>query len=185
MHILAVGKSLCQSSVFREVGHDAQLDLRVVGRNDAGAGRRDEGRTNASPLGRADRNVLQIGVAGGEPAGDGDGLCVAGMHATGLCIDHLRQLVGVGALELGELARFEQQFRQRVIERQFGEHLFVGRRRARRCLFLDRQAKLVEQNFGQLFRRIDIERLASEFMGLLFEFEQALAQLLALLCEQG
>jgi hypothetical protein len=106
------------------------------------------------------------------------------MHAAGAGVDHLRQLVGIGALELGELPRFEQDLRQRVVERQFGEHFLVGRRRPRRRLLLHRQAELVEQDLGQLLRRVDVERLPGRRVRACFEFEQALADFVALLREQ-
>jgi hypothetical protein len=99
-------------------------------------------------------------------------------------IDHFRQLVGIGALELGELPRFEQDLRQRIVEREFGEHFLVGRRRPRGGLLLHRQAELVEQDLGQLLRRVDVERLPGRRVRACFEFEQALADFVALLRQQ-
>jgi hypothetical protein len=44
------------------VRHDAQLDLGVVGGDDAVAGPGDEGLADLAPLLGADRDVLQVGV---------------------------------------------------------------------------------------------------------------------------
>ena len=57
-----------------EVGEDPQLDLRVVGGEQDATGRRDERGSNPTTLFGADRDVLQIGVGGREPAGGGGGL---------------------------------------------------------------------------------------------------------------
>src|SRR6185312_6777948 len=58
MYVLAFGESLQHAGVLGEMRHDAQLDLRVIGRHDHAARRRDKGFADASPFGRADRNVL-------------------------------------------------------------------------------------------------------------------------------
>jgi hypothetical protein len=63
MHVFAMGEGIEQAGVVGQMGHDAQLDLRVVGRNDAVSGWRDEGGADAAALGSTDRNVLQVGVA--------------------------------------------------------------------------------------------------------------------------
>jgi hypothetical protein len=61
--VLAGGESRQQTLVAADVGHDAQLDLRVVGRDDARARRGDERLADAPPLGGADRDVLQVRLA--------------------------------------------------------------------------------------------------------------------------
>ncbi len=152
MHVLALGEGFQQARVVGEVGHDAQLDLRIVGADDTVIRRCDEGGADTATFGGADRDVLQVGVGRGQPAGDGGGLAEAGMHAAGGRVDHLRQLVGVGVLQLGETAMFEDLLRQRVILGQFFQHFLVGRGAARGRLLHHRQALLVEQYLGQLFR---------------------------------
>jgi hypothetical protein len=102
------------------------------------------------------------------------------MHAAGFRVDHARQLVGVGALQLGQRAVFEQQLGQRVVERQFGQHFFVGRRAAGGGFLLHRQAELAEQDFAQLLRRGEVERLASQFVSLGFQRHDLLADFVAL-----
>ena len=144
------------------------------------AGWRNEGLAHASPLGRANRNVLQVRVVAGQPARHCNRLRVVGVHATGLRIDHQRQLVGVGALELGQAAVFEQAGRQRVVAGQFSQHFFIGARRAGRGFLLHRQAELGEQYFADLLRTAQVERLARKLESFAFQRQHALGQLLAL-----
>ncbi len=65
VHVQIVLERVQEAGILRQVGHDAQLDLRVVRRQQLVARRCDEGLANAPPLGGADRDVLQVRVAGG------------------------------------------------------------------------------------------------------------------------
>ena len=76
-----------QGRVLAEVGQDAQLDLRVVGREQHAVALGDEGAPHHAPDVGADRDVLQIGVARRQPAGGGDRLVVRRVHAPGLRVD--------------------------------------------------------------------------------------------------
>ena len=164
--------------------HDAQLNLRIIRGYNAAARRGDEGFADAAAFCSAYRNVLQIRIAGGQPARDRHRLRIAGVYAAGRGIHHQRQLVGVGGLELGHAAIFQQQFRQRVIQRQFLQHFFVGRGRAARRFFLHRQTEFVEQDFLYLLGRVEVERLPGCLVGTRFDGQQFLAQLAALHIEQ-
>ena len=185
MHVLAVREGVAQPLVAREVRHDAQLDLRVVRRDQARAGRRDEGLADAPALRRADGDVLQVGVVGGQAPGDRHGLRVRGVHAAGVRVDHLRQLVGVGGLELRDAAVLEQELGQRVVVGELGEHVLVGRGLARGGLLLHRQLLPLEQDLLDLLGRVQVERLAGGGVGLLLELEHLPAELVALRLELG
>jgi hypothetical protein len=137
------------------------------------------------PSSRAHGDVLQIGVVAGQPAGHRHGLRVMRVHAAGVGVDHLRQLVGVGALELGQAAVLEDLGRQREVLRQLGEHLLVGAGRAGGGLLLHRQAELAEQDLADLLGAADVEGLAGEFVQLALQPDQALAELVALLLQHG
>ncbi len=126
----------------------------------------------------------RLGSLEAEPPGDRDRLRVAGVHAPGLAIHHLRQLVGVGGFEFRHAAIVEQDFRQRVIERQFLQHFLVGGRIAARRLFLDRQLQFVEQDFPELLGRIQVERLPGSFVRTGLQCDQLFAQLAALDLQQ-
>ena len=97
---------------LRNVGHvrgDAKLDLAVVGAHQHMAGLGDEGVADlAADLG-ADRDVLQIGVGRRQPPGLRAGQAEAGVDPAGLRIDLRLQRVGVGRVELGQLAPVEHQ----------------------------------------------------------------------------
>ena len=126
VNIFALSKRLQQTIVGGQMRHDAQFDLRVVGRDDAVARRRDEGLANAATLAGTHGDVLQIRVGTGQATGDGRGLRVVRVHASGGRVDALGQLVAIGVLELGDATVFKQQARQRKVLRQFREHFFVG-----------------------------------------------------------
>ena len=146
--------------------------------------RRDEGLAHAPPFGRADRNVLQVRLVARQPPGHRHRLRVSRVHAAGGRVDHLRQLVGVGALQLREAAVLEQLGRQRVVGGQLLQHVFVGGRRAARRLLEHRQPQLAEQDLADLLRAAEVERLPGQRMRLAFERDHALGQLLALTREQ-
>ena len=101
-----------QRRVAREVGQDAQLDLRVVGRQEPPAGSPGHERLADLPavLG-ADRNVLEVGVAGAEPARRRHALVERGVDPAVVGVDQAGQGVEIRALELGELAVLQEQAR--------------------------------------------------------------------------
>ncbi len=66
--VLAALEGLAQQLLAREVGEDAQLDLRVVDREQAVPGRGHERRAQLAPERRADRDVLQVRALRREPA---------------------------------------------------------------------------------------------------------------------
>src|SRR5215213_2819015 len=185
MHILAVAERAPQVFVAREVRHDPQLDLRIVGGDDARTRRSNEAFADVPARRRANRDVLQVGLVRGQPAGDRRGLRIRRMHAARRRVDAPRQLVGVGRLELRQRAVLENQARQRVVERQLGERILVGRGLARGRLLLYRQLLPLEENLLDLLGRAEVERLAGGREGLLLDLQDLLAQLVALRLELG
>ena len=80
VQVLAGGERLDQALVLGEVGHHAQLDLAVVGghqRLEALAD--DEAAADRPALVGADRDVLQVRVGRGQPAGRGHRLVEGGV----------------------------------------------------------------------------------------------------------
>ena len=149
--------------LVRQVREHAQLDLRVVGRDQHVARRGDERAPDlAAELG-ADRDVLQVRIGAAQAPGGGDRLVEAGVHAPGRGMHQLRQRVDVGALQLVQPAPVENQPRQLVDERQLLEHLHRRRRRSRLAGLLERrQLQLLEQDLAELLRRVDVELLAGQ-----------------------
>ncbi len=98
--ILVFLEGLDQNRVLGAVGQNAQLDLGVVGREHLPALAGDERLPDLAALLGADGDVLQIGVAAAQPAGNGDGLVERGMDTSRLGVNHLQKRVGVGGFEL-------------------------------------------------------------------------------------
>ena len=85
---------------------------RVVGRDELGARRRDEGGADLAALLGADRDVLQVRLGGGEPARRRRRQRIGGVHPAGLRVHIARQRVGIGRFQLGELPPFDDPARQ-------------------------------------------------------------------------
>ncbi len=180
MNIHALFERTQQAGILADVRHDAQLDLRIIGTDDAVPGRRDEGLANAAPFDGTDRDVLQIGVVAGQPSGHRNRLGIGRVDPAGCRVHHQRQFIGVSALQLGQRTVLEQPGRQRIVGGQFGQHLLVGRRRAGGGFLLHGQAELLEQHIADLLGRAHVEGLAGQRIGLLLELDHAFAELLAL-----
>ena len=104
MDVVALDEGFDHVGVFAEVGHDAQLDLRVVGREEFAAVVGDEGLADLLAVLVADGDVLQIGVARAEPARGGDGLVERRMDTSRPRVDELGQGFDVGAQQLLQAA---------------------------------------------------------------------------------
>ena len=102
---------------------------------------------------------------------------IRSMHPPANRVDHQRQFVGIGGFQLRQTTVFQDHFRQRIIQRQLGQHFLIGRRSTARGLFQHRQLLLFIQNGLQLLGRGQIERLFCQFMGLHFKLAEALGQL--------
>ena len=95
------------------------------------------------------------GVGGGHGEGR--------MHAPGPGIDVFDQGIGVGALQLGELAPVEHPRRQVVaLRRQLLQNVGAGAVGARLALAPALEAHLVEQHLAELLGRADGEGMAGE-----------------------
>ena len=130
----AVAERLLQRLDVGHVGEDAELDLGVVEAEQHVARLGDEGLADAAALLGADRDVLQVRVDRGEPAGGGAGDLVGGVDAAGLGVDRVLQRVGVGRLQLREHPPVEDARRQVVaLGGELLQHVGAGARRRRSC----------------------------------------------------
>lgn len=118
VHVDTFVKGFEQGRVAAEVGHDAQLDLRVVGAGNDAARRGHEGFAHFATFGGADGDVLQVGLVAGQAPGDGHGLGVVGVDAACARVGQLGEFVGVGAFEFGQAPVLQDFGRQGVV---FGE----------------------------------------------------------------
>ena len=180
MYVQALVEGVEQGLVAAQVGHDAQLNLAVVGAGNHPARRGDEGLANAPPLGRAHGDVLQIGLVAGQPPRHGHGLRVVGVHAPGARQGHVGQLVGVGVFQLGQAAVLQNFGGQGVVVGQFFQHLFVGTAPAGGRFFHHGHAQLVKKDFAQLLGAGQVERLPGQFIRRLLQRDDARTQVVAL-----
>ena len=109
VNVAALAERLDEAGIAREMRHEAQLDLRVVGDEELPAAPGDETAADRLAARGADRDVLEIGLRRAEPAGGGTGLVEAGVDAAGVPVDPGRERVHVGALELLQLAVLEDE----------------------------------------------------------------------------
>jgi hypothetical protein len=164
--VLAPCEGRQQVFVLRDVGQDAQLHLRVVCRENDIALFRDKGPPDFAAQVAADGNVLEIRVGGAEAARLRACLIKRGMDSAGTHINQAGQRVHVSAQQLAEHPLFEDQVNDVMPPAQPFQHI-------RRCgvaaglrllQSLGRQAQLAEQHVGELLRRIDVERVAGQFL---------------------
>ena len=106
VQVLPAAEGIDERLVCGQMCHDAHLDLGVVGGHEALVALSDgEGLADAHPLLVPGRNVLQVGVRGGQAPCGGDGLLEGGVDAAiGLDrlaqpLHRLPQLDGVAVLE--------------------------------------------------------------------------------------
>ena len=107
------------------------------------------------------------------------------MDPTRSRIHHPRQLVDIGALELRETAPVKHRTRQRKVEGEFFQNLFIGARRSARGLFNHGQLELIEQQLTELFGRTQIKGLPGQFVGMALELQNLDCELLTLPGQHG
>ena len=145
---------------LRVVGQDAQLDLRIIGRQERPAREAgDERLADLAAVLGAHGDVLQVRVGGAEPARRRDDLVERGVDAAVL-VGQGRQGVEVGALELLQLAMLDDQAGQGVRGGEFLQDLDGGARLPLGGLLGRGELQLVEQDLPQLRARADVELAA-------------------------
>ena len=168
MEVLPAQERLDEALVARQVRKQAQLDLRVVARQDDVVGtRRHKGRPHHAAQVAAHGDVLQVGVRRREPAGSRDRLVVGGVHPA-VAENLARQRVEVGRLDLHALAIVEDVGHHGVVACKALEKLGVRGveaglgllEGATRLGVARRQAEGVKEHAGELGGRVDVELLA-------------------------
>ena len=103
MHVLSAAEDLHERVLAGGLGEHPQLDLRVVGGDQAGAALGLEAAADLAPERRADRDVLHVRVGARQPSRLRDGLQEGRVDARAL-VDELGQDVQVGLDQGRELA---------------------------------------------------------------------------------
>src|SRR6266550_1704924 len=176
MDVAPLLERLHERRVPREGGEQAQLDLRVVGRQQDRAGRRHERAADGLAARGPHGDVLEVRVGAREPAGCRAGLVEARMDAPGRRVHVARERVHVGGPELRQLAVLDQQLWHLVTHRgELFQHLEVGGRTGLGPLE-DRELKLLEQQAAELGRRVEVEVRARRALDRPFQLDQLLAE---------
>lgn len=160
MQVLAGGEGLDEALVLGEVGHDAQLDLAVVGGHEGLVALADDEAVPDGPaLVGAHRHVLQVRVGGRETSGGGDRLAEGGVDAA-VGGDGLDQAFDGGA-EPGLLAVAEHDHGQVVLGLAYQPGERVGVRGVPGLGLLGlRQVQLAEEDLLELLGRAEVELVA-------------------------
>jgi len=119
----------------------------------------DEGFPHGPAQLAANRDVLEVGIGGREPAGARHRLVEAGVDTT-VSLHLTRQGIDIRGLELRLLTELQDERRQAVpFGGELGQDLGVGRRRlGLDGTTKDRQPATREQHLGELLGRVDVER---------------------------
>ena len=144
------------------VGEDPELDLRVVGRQQAMPRLGDERGADLPAELRPDRDRLEIGIRGRQPAGRGDRLVDRRMQAA-VRPEQRGQRLEIRVEQLRELAPLLDDRDDLVVAPDRPQHLAV-RRVPGLPLATGRQLELLEQDAAQLHGRADDELLAGELV---------------------
>ena len=124
--VLVVAEGGQQRGVLRQVGQHPQVDLGVVRRQKHAALAGDKGLPHLPSQLASHRDILQVGVAGGQPPGGGARLVEAGVYPPRLRIDQRRKGIDVGRFELGELAVLQKQLDNGVSAAESLQHGRIG-----------------------------------------------------------
>ena len=150
-------EGLLHGLVIGDVGQQPQLDLGVVGVHQHMArGRYEHIPQLGAQLG-AHRDVLEIGLRGGQPPRGGDRVLERGVDAP-VRADDLGQPVHIGGLQLGVLAVAKNGVDDGVVALELFQHLGIGGV-SRFGLLHRRQAQLVKEDVTKLLGGIDVEGL--------------------------
>ncbi len=150
VQVLAGGECLDQSLVAGQMRHDAHFDLGVVGREQGLVPRADDERpADLTALRRAYRDVLQVRVGRGQPAGRRDHLVERRVDAAGI-VDHRYERVD-HRTQPGNVTMAQQHRQERMVglSGEPGQRVRVGGVASLDLLGFG-QAQLVEQDGLQL-----------------------------------
>ena len=162
MDVAVVGEGPHQGRVLGEVGEHPEFNLRVVGGQKEPAGlARHERPANLPAFVGPDGDVLEVRVGGTQPPRRRGRLVERGVHPAVVGVHEGRQGIDIRSLKFRQAPVLEHEFREGVPAGQFLQDRGVGRRPLALGGLLERlQALFVEQDLGQLLRRVDRELVA-------------------------
>ena len=174
MDIATVEEGLHHLGVAAHVGHQAQLDLGIVGREQQVAGVGDERASYLTALFGAYGYVLEIGICGRNTPGGRHRLVESGVELAVARINEAWQGVHIGGQELAQAAYFKNQPHDRVGIHVFAELFFGGAPGAALCaLGLGIDGESFEKHLAHLGRRGHVEGASGQLGRLRFKLAQA------------
>ena len=121
--------------VLAEMCHQTQFDLTVVRAEEQAAVVGYDRFANETSALRTDRQVLQVGVAGGQTTRGCDGLVVGGVDTSRLRIDKCGQGIDIGGQQLAYAPKFQYLVHKWMTVTQFQQDVFGGAVLAGFCFF--------------------------------------------------
>ncbi len=182
--ILIAPEGCLQLRIARDVGQDAQFDLRIVRFQEPASWWGDEGLPHLSSHFRPDGDILQVRVAGGEPACDRSRLIIRGVQATGAAVHQGGQRIQIGGLDLGQLAILGQMIHDGVRAAKLLHDAGIGGKAGLRPLWRG-QPQLDKEHLGQLLSRVQVERVAGGLVNPFLQIAHALRQFLGHALQKG
>ena len=177
MDVETLAKGLDHVLIARQMGHNAQFDLAVVGRKETAAGLGNEAFAYLLAVVVAHGNVLQIGVARRETAGGCNGLIERGVDATGAWIHQFGQRFHVSSEQFLESTVVQDVVDDGCFVAQLLQH-FLGSD-VLSCLgllgFLH-DFHFAEEDVSHLFGAGDVERPARQLVGMALVLLHALGE---------
>ena len=152
------------------MGHDAQFDLRVVGREKQLPLFGNKSPAYFPTFVIAYGDILQVGVARTESSRCSNGLVERGVYFPGRGVDEFGQGIDIGAEQLLQPSIFEQLFHNGMFGTHFFQYFFT--RAIAACLCLPRflfYLEVIEKNFADLAGRIDVELHSCQFVDLFLQ----------------
>ena len=153
--ILALLKGVHHGGVAGKVGHHPQLDLAVIRVGQHAAGPGDESLADLPAHFGAHRDVLQVGLAGGNAARGGAGLVKIGVYPAGR-VHFAQQGVDVSAVQLHHLPVFEDRRNAGVLVLELFQGVRVGGI-APLGLFPVGQVQILKQHLAQLLGAVQVK----------------------------
>jgi hypothetical protein len=148
MHVFISTKRLQQGRILREMGHDAQLYLGVIGGENmvilVGC---DESLTDFLAELGAHGNILQVGPTAGQPASGRHGLVKRCVDTLCSGVYHARQGIYIGGFQLHQLAVIQKLPGQSMLSDQLLQNLLFCGISGLGSLD-DGQIQLLEQNYA-------------------------------------
>ena len=136
MNVGAAAERFDHVLVTAQMGHDTQLNLRIIGREEQSVSLiGNKSFANVAPQRFADGDVLQVRVRRAKPTGRGDRLIERSMDFARLGIDQLGQGVDIRAQQLFQAAVVKEFPDDRMTVAQFLQNTFVRTVTAGLCLF--------------------------------------------------